>query len=578
MPLFRSVRSRITMVTTLIVAATLMVAGVGLLVFTRRALVSDVRRALTANLVEAQQELNNGVVAELGLLSLGVTVDPFEITGDIVEGTCSPILAEAYGSRNRQMNEFLTLGSLDEDTIAAYEACIAQSDPMVQSVGHCEQVAVDAVGDPYVTFEEFRAIVASEEFDAAYDECLAGSLLIDERVAEAALACNRVVAAAFDGVDVMNQAAVENRIDAALFSYSACMRANGVPDYPDLTFLGAGAEGPSVLAGLAGATVVLPSLESVRSSVDTFGTVIALVVPTLVLGLALLTWVVVGRSLQPVEAIRSRVAEISAEALDQRVPDPGTDDEIGSLATTMNRMLERLEKSAERQRRFVSDASHELRSPLASIRAQIEVALTHPGLLDWTGVGTGVLQESRRMERLVDDLLALARADEGVLISRTEEVNLEDLVVSEAGRVDELEVDLSAVTQASARGDPLALRRVVRNLVDNAARHANSRLSFEVQRDRREVRMVVEDDGSGIPEEDRERVFERFTRLEDGRARDVGGAGLGLAVVRETVKAHGGSVSVETGSSGGARLVVRLPAALQRRTRRGTRDKAEDRD
>jgi len=564
------------MVTTLIVAATLLAAGVGLLVFTRRALVSDVRRALTANLVEAQQELNNGVVTELGLLSLGVTVDPFEMTGDIVEGTCSSILAEAYGPLRRQMDDFLALAALDEETIAAYEACIAESDPMIQSVGHCEQVAVDAVGNPYGTFEEFRQVVTSEEFDAAYDECLAGSLLIDERVAEAAVACNRVVAAAFNGVDVLNQAAVESRINAALFSYSACMRANGVPDYPDLTFMGAGGKGPSVLSGLAGATVVLPSLESVRSSVDTFGTVIMFVVPVLVLGLALLTWVVVGRSLQPVEAIRSRVAEISAEALDQRVPDPGTDDEIGSLAGTMNRMLERLERSAERQRRFVSDASHELRSPLASIRAQIEVALTHPDLMDWTGVGMGVLEESRRMERLVNDLLALARADEGVIITRTEEVNLGELVASEAERVDDLEVDLSAVSAASARGDPLALRRVVRNLVDNAARYAKSRLSFEVQRGRKEVRIVVEDDGSGIPEEDRERVFERFTRLEQGRTEDTGGAGLGLAVVRETVKAHGGTVSVETGSSGGARMVVRLPAASGRRSGRSLRDKATD--
>ncbi len=578
MALFRSVRSRITLVTTIIVAATLMAAGMGLLVFTRRALVSDVRRALTANLVEAQQELNNGVVTELGLLSLGVTVDPFEISGDIVEGTCSPILAEAYGNSRRQMDGFFALAALDEETVAAYEACIAASDPMVQSIGHCEQVAVDAVGNPYVTYEGFRDVVASEAFDAAYDQCLAGSLLIDERVGEAALVCNRVVDSAFLGIDVLNQAAVEGRINTALFSYSACMRGNGVPDYPDLTYLGAGAEGPSVLAGLAGATVVLPSLASVRSSVDTFGTVIALVVPALVLGLALLTWLVVGRSLQPVEAIRARVAEIGAEALDQRVPDPGTDDEIGSLAGTMNRMLERLERSAERQRRFVSDASHELRSPLASIRTQIEVALTHPGLMDWTGVGMGVLEESRRMERLVNDLLALARADEGVIVARTEEVNLGELVVSEAGHVEALEVDLSAVADASARGDALGLRRVVRNLIDNAARHANSRLSFEVQRDRKEVRIVVEDDGSGIPEEDRERVFDRFTRLEEGRTRDAGGAGLGLAVVRETVEAHGGTVTVETGSRGGARMVVRLPVTGSRRLRRNLRDRDTSRD
>jgi signal transduction histidine kinase len=272
---------------------------------------------------------------------------------------------------------------------------------------------------------------------------------------------------------------------------------------------------------------------------------------------------VVGRVLHGVEAIRARVAQIGAGDLHQRVPDPGTGDEVGRLAATMNRMLDRLQRSSDRQRRFVSDASHELRSPLASLRTQLEVALAHPEGADWPGVASGVLEEGVRMERLVDDLLALARADEGVVLAHTEEFDFGDLLAEEAERVEGLTVDTSGVGPVSVRGDPLALRRVVRNLLDNARRHAASRIVLRVSLEGDEVVAVVEDDGAGIPEAEREQVFERFARLEEGRDRDAGGTGLGLAVVREVVQAHGGTVVAEEGDAGGARLVVHLPTRRQ---------------
>lgn len=559
MPLFRSVRSRLTVATTLIVGAALVAGGAGLLVITRRALISDVRDTLTRSLVDARQELDRGVVTELALLSLGVAVDPFEVTAQTLNRTCAPVLGMAYGERPRRFSDFFYRRGIDEGVILAYETCTRRASPLFSATGQCERAAIDAIGNPVVTFAQFEEITASDEFLNAFNDCLTTEVLVEERVAAAVNLCDRVISTAFDGVDVLNRRAVEARLQDVLFTYAACMRSNGVPNYPDLTLAGLGEGGGlSVLTGVVGRSVVLPSLETVQADVDRFGRMIAIGVPLLVAVVAVLTWLVVGRALRPVESIRSRVAQIGAGDLHQRVPDPGTGDEVGRLAATMNRMLDRLQRSSDRQRRFISDASHELRSPLASLRTQLEVALAHPDGAEWPGVAAGVLEEGVRMERLVDDLLALAQADEGVVLAHTEELDLGEIMAEEAGRVEGLEIAV-AVGQARLRGDPLALRRVVRNLLDNARRHASSRIVLRVALEGDEVLAVVEDDGAGIPEAEREQVFERFARLGEARDRDAGGTGLGLAVVREIVEAHGGTVVAEQGDEGGARLVVRLP-------------------
>ena len=560
MPLFRSVRSRITVVTTLLVGAALVAAGVGLLLITRRALISDVRDTLTRNLVDTRRELDRGVVTELALLSLGVAVDPFAVTSQMIDRTCAPLLADAYGTGERAFADFYYLEGIGDASVLAYENCTQRTNPLFSSTEGCEQEAITSVGNPVVTFDEYEEIASSDEFRNAFDECLAGEVLVDERVSAAVGVCDRVISTAFDDVDVLDRQAVEVRLQDVLFTYAACMRSNGVPDYPDLTLSGLGEGGGlSVLTGLVGRSVILPSLDAVKADVETFGRVISIVVPVLVALIALSTWLVVGRALRPVEAIRSRVAQIGARELDQRVPDPGTGDEVGRLATTMNRMLDRLQRSSQRQRRFVSDASHELRSPLASLRTQLEVALAHPERAEWPAVAAGVLEEGGRMERLVDDLLSLARADEGAALVHTEEVDLGEMIAAEAERVEGLAVDTSAVAPVVVRGDAQSLRRAVRNLLDNARRHAASRIVLRVTLEGDEVLAVVEDDGSGIPEAEREQVFERFARLEESRDRDAGGTGLGLAVVREIVQAHGGTVVAEAGEEGGARLVVRLP-------------------
>lgn len=309
----------------------------------------------------------------------------------------------------------------------------------------------------------------------------------------------------------------------------------------------------------------------VARAVDDVGESTTVVTQLLVLGLPLLlalvavtVWRVVGRALAPVEAMRAEVDRISSSDLHRRVPDPAGQDEIARLARTLNHMLGRLEQGQARQRRFISDASHELRSPVASIRQHAEVALAHPDRSTLEDLAGTVLAEDLRVQRLVEDLLVLARADEHDLVLRHQPLDLDDVVFAEAARLREvtaLSVRTRAVSAARVDGDPSGLQRVVRNLGENAARHARSTIAFSLAEGPDGVTLTVEDDGTGIAPGDRARVLERFVRLDEARARDGGGSGLGLAIVDEVVIAHGGRVTVGTGDLGGARIEVWLPAS-----------------
>ena len=304
------------------------------------------------------------------------------------------------------------------------------------------------------------------------------------------------------------------------------------------------------------------SVEPTENSTHVLALSLAVGLPLLVALVGALEWVLAGRALRPVEAIRAEVADITGGDLHRRVPEPPIDDEIGRLAHTMNAMLGRLEASADRQRQFVSDASHELRSPLAALMAQVEVARAHPESADWPAVADAVSDESARLWRVIDDLLLLARSDEGHLLPGHDPVDVDELVLADASRLraqGQVRVDLSGVGAGRAVGDREQLRRVVRNLADNAERHAASAVTFSVEEHDGWVQLVVADDGPGIPIDQRERVFERFARLDTARNRAAGGTGLGLAIVGEVVDAHGGSVEVAD-SAAGARMVVWLPA------------------
>ncbi len=312
---------------------------------------------------------------------------------------------------------------------------------------------------------------------------------------------------------------------------------------------------------------VATELQPVRSTVADLHRAITVGAPLLLILAGIVVWLLVGRALHPVEAIRRQVAEISESVLDRRVPEPPHDDEVGRLARTMNAMLGRLQRSAERQRRFVSDASHELRSPLATTRTTLEVALAHPETTTWEASAANVLAETERMQRLVDDLLFLARGDEGQMPAAPRPVDLDDIVGAEVARLrarGRVGVDMSGVGAAQVQGVSAHLERVVRNLLENAEIHARSAVSVSLAGDGPAVVLAITDDGPGVAPADRERIFDRFVRLEEARARpgDNGGsgAGLGLAIARGIVTAHGGAITVEDAAGGGARFVVRLPA------------------
>lgn len=306
-------------------------------------------------------------------------------------------------------------------------------------------------------------------------------------------------------------------------------------------------------------------LDDIGESVRTLVQSLVLTAPVVIGLLGLLVWLLVGRTLRPVEAIRAEVGEIGATDLHRRVPVPGTGDEVADLARTMNEMLDRIEHGVERQRRFIDDASHELRSPLTRIRSELEVDLAHPTGADPQATHRSVLDEVDGLQALVDDLLLLARRDAGG--PRPDQlVELDELVVEEVHRAagapgEGPAVSAGPVEPATVRGDPGQLGRVVRNLLDNAVRHAARSVAVALHVDRGEAVLVVSDDGAGIPAERADEAFERFTRLDEARAADDGGTGLGLAIVRDVVDGHGGSVTIDPEHRGGARLVVRLPLA-----------------
>jgi signal transduction histidine kinase len=310
--------------------------------------------------------------------------------------------------------------------------------------------------------------------------------------------------------------------------------------------------------------VVGSPLDDVDDSVTALLASLVVTVPLVVGALALVLWWVVGRALRPVEAIRAEVAAIGAHDLERRVPIPSGDDEIARLGRTMNEMLERVDHATQRQRRFVADASHELRSPLTRIRTELEVDLAHPDQADPFATHASVLEEAIGLQRLADDLLLIARVDErggGIAVLP---VDLDDVVVRVARRLradDRVQVDLSAVSAGRVLGDRDLLVRMVGNLADNAVRHARSVVRFSLVADGEQVVLSVEDDGPGIPEEERDRVFERFARVDVARSADGGGTGLGLAIARDVAASHGGRLVLDPAAPG-ARFVLTLPATM----------------
>lgn len=319
--------------------------------------------------------------------------------------------------------------------------------------------------------------------------------------------------------------------------------------------------------------VALTPFDIVNRRLVVLTSVLWLALPVVVVGIAAVAWVVMGRALRPVAEIIECVKRITDRTLDERVPERHSGDEIDELARTMNGMLDRIDTSVTRQRQFVSNASHELRSPITAITVEAEIALKHPASAHWKTVAEVALCEGKRLERLVGDLLALAHTDESAPTTY-ELVNLDDLVLEEVRRVNRTSVCTAGISAAQVRGNRSHLTRLVVNLLSNAARHATSTVAVGLFAQGSHAQLTVDDDGSGVAPEDRERIFQRFGRLEEGRSRDAGGAGIGLALVKAVVDAHGGTISVSNSSLGGARFAVMLPLA----DCVAARDSAEEKD
>jgi signal transduction histidine kinase len=289
-------------------------------------------------------------------------------------------------------------------------------------------------------------------------------------------------------------------------------------------------------------------------------------VPVILLLAGGTVWLVAGRALRPVEEIRHAVTDITHADLTQRVPERGTGDEVGKLAVTMNDMLARLDESAQRQRRFVADASHELRSPLAAIRTTLEVGLAHPDKAPWPKIAERAAQQTQRLEDLIQQLLVLAKADDRQLSAQRKPVDLARLLgeiraTTPAATARGVHIDLQAAPDAVIVGDATHLERMLRNIVDNAARYARTTVTVTATAAADGVRIDVDDDGPGIPAEDRERVFGRFVRLDDSRDRHTGNSGLGLAIAREIARAHNGRIAITGSPADGTRVTIVLAGA-----------------
>jgi signal transduction histidine kinase len=308
--------------------------------------------------------------------------------------------------------------------------------------------------------------------------------------------------------------------------------------------------------------LVARSMSDALRGIGLLRTVLFVVLPLLLLALGAVAWRAIGATLRPVEGLRRTAEDITGTGRTARLPVPPGEDEIHRLAVTLNGMLDRLDAGRARQREFVGDAAHELRSPLANMTTQLEVAQRLGDRADWPAVAEDLLTDTRRMSRLVDDLLLLARADESAP-RQPVEVDVTALLTDLAGAYPSVQFETPDGPVWTV-GEVDSLRRVVANLLDNAVRHARSRVIASASKQGPWVVVTVVDDGPGIPAAERDRVFERFTRLDDGRGRHDGGAGLGLAIVRELVRRQRGTVTLTDASPDspepGLRVQVRLPA------------------
>jgi signal transduction histidine kinase len=319
-------------------------------------------------------------------------------------------------------------------------------------------------------------------------------------------------------------------------------------------------DGPAILH-------VAENADDLEDAIRNLATALLVAIPAVVVLLAALIWWLTGRTLRPVDTIRAEVDRIDATDSRQRLQVPDRDDEISRLASTMNRMLDRLNASADQQRRFVADAAHELRTPLTRIRTDVEVDLDRPDHADPAATNRAIRDEIVALQSLIDDLLHLARSDAGGRVEHRRPVDLDDIVLAEIRQqraVSDVAIDATRVSAAHLEANAEQLTRAVRNLLTNAARHAATTVTVSLRERNESIELSVADDGPGIGAEHSDRIFERFARLDDARTRDEGGTGLGLAITKDIVDQHGGTIEYDATWTNGARFVLTLPSSTGR--------------
>lgn len=316
-------------------------------------------------------------------------------------------------------------------------------------------------------------------------------------------------------------------------------------------------QGPATLA-------IAARFDAITQSLTTLARSLAIAIPLLGLLIGIISWIVIGRTLRPVETIRREVETIATADLDRRVPVGRRSSELGRLATTMNGMLARIERGHRRQQQFVADASHELRSPLTRMRGHLEVdQRTDADNAQLIDTHAKILDDLTRLEALVDDLLVLARHDENTPLARTEPVDLDDIVLADISArrpASRVAFDTTHVSGAQVSGDPTQLARAIRNVLDNAERHAATNVEIHVSEPTpTTARVVIHDDGDGIPADMHQTVFERFSQADSARSPARSGTGLGLAITRAIIERHNGTIEFDPHTTSGTRLILTLP-------------------
>lgn len=392
----------------------------------------------------------------------------------------------------------------------------------------------------------------------------ARTVLKGERAAAQLVTPGGVIRARFGDAVAERPMATRQELAAALAGQRPAYSRTMGPSHDDFRLTAIGAEH----RGQRYVIVATQSLEPVDRSVGRVVVLLLLAGPAALLATALGGWWLARRSLRPIDEITGTAEAIGADRLEERVPVPRSNDEVAHLARTLNAMLDRIQQGAEEQRRLVADTSHELRTPLATMRSELDVSLRADDLsLAARDVLLSAREEVDGMSRTVDDLLTLAAADDGALGLRLQETDLAGLATTVAGALESVarrrDVSIEYYgPSVTVRADPVRLGHAIRNVVENAIEFSPPGGTVRITSSLAGStgRLVIEDDGPGVPPALRERLFDRFFRVDPSRSRATGGSGLGLAITREIVEAHGGLVHVE-GREPGSAFVVDVPGA-----------------